>query len=67
MIYLIEKLLNIYIYPPFISVIQIAQGLPDCVMTASAWPEAIAVITEYLFVYIRYGLCDRLLYGSVER
>ena len=56
MIYLIEKLFDIYIYYPFIPFIQVFQCLPDGIMATSSRSEPVAVVTEYFLVNIRYRL-----------
>ena len=67
MIYFVEKLFNINIHNPFTAIIQTAERLSDCIMTASAWSEAATVFTEYFFLNIRDWLCSCLLDRSIQR
>ena len=65
-IYLVKKLFYIYIHYPFIPIIQVFQCLSNGIMTTSSGSESITIVTEYLFINIRYRLCYCLLDSSVK-
>lgn len=61
-----QKLFYIYIHYPFIPIIQVFQCLSNGIMTTSSGSESITIVTEYLFINIRYRLCYCLLDSSVK-
>lgn len=61
-----RKLFYIYIHYPFIPIIQVFQCLSNGIMTTSSGSESITIVTEYLFINIRYRLCYCLLDSSVK-